>query len=374
VDGGLLFADAMKALAAFAARHPSKIWGSWGNADLNSINRDCEHHGIESPLKGWTHRNLKKEWAKARKIKQVGMKKALEIAGIELEGLHHDALADVLNIAKLYAGMDVTELEKRETRRRKALHKIYSHHIDTRHPALRELQEILKEDKKYPLGEAASMSLEELRAIVPIHPRADYAYPYVLSQEIPEPWRTRFHIASVGSTRSGPGYYAHDWENFLYLWQKEHADLADKLLDLDDPECEIPAQVTRMVERVMNDFLALTGEPLQGCASEEEGIALAQSLAPGKPYCTVKDWIIADLDLADYPEFHDEQNRDPAIMYSHYVLTDEAGRFRRGDWVRSTLLVSFSHGCIFESRNTVYVLIGPGFRKKVDPKLVMSVV
>ena len=31
------------------------------------------------------------------------MKKALEIAGIELEGPHHRALADVLNIAKLYA-------------------------------------------------------------------------------------------------------------------------------------------------------------------------------------------------------------------------------------------------------------------------------
>ena len=58
---------------------------------------------LESPLQGWEHRNLKKEWAKARRIRRVGMKKALEIAGIELEGPHHRALADVLNIAKLYA-------------------------------------------------------------------------------------------------------------------------------------------------------------------------------------------------------------------------------------------------------------------------------
>ena len=69
----------------------------------NSLNHDCAHHGLESPLKNWEHRNLKKEWAKARGIKRVGMKKALEIAGIELEGPHHRALADVLNIAKLYA-------------------------------------------------------------------------------------------------------------------------------------------------------------------------------------------------------------------------------------------------------------------------------
>lgn len=103
VDGGLPFPEAMKALAEFAAKHPDKTWASWGAADLNSLNHDCAHHGLESPLKNWEHRNLKKEWAKARRIKRVGMKKALEIAGIELEGPHHRALADVLNIAKLYA-------------------------------------------------------------------------------------------------------------------------------------------------------------------------------------------------------------------------------------------------------------------------------
>lgn len=103
VDGGLTFPEAMQALAEFAARHPDKTWASWGAADLNSLNHDCAHHGLECPLQGWDHRNLKKEWAKARRIKRVGMKKALEIAGIELEGPHHRALADVLNIAKLYA-------------------------------------------------------------------------------------------------------------------------------------------------------------------------------------------------------------------------------------------------------------------------------
>lgn len=103
VDGGLLFADAMQALAEFATRHSSRTWGSWGAADLKSLNHDCAHHGLESPLAGWEHRNIKKEWAKARKIKQVGMKKALEIARIDLEGPHHRALSDVLNIVKLYA-------------------------------------------------------------------------------------------------------------------------------------------------------------------------------------------------------------------------------------------------------------------------------
>ena len=45
----------------------------------------------------------------ARKIKRVGMKKALEISGIELEGPHHRALADVLNIGKLYANQNLSD-------------------------------------------------------------------------------------------------------------------------------------------------------------------------------------------------------------------------------------------------------------------------
>lgn len=101
VDGGLPFAEAMQALARFSSLYSSTTWASWGAADLKSLNADCAHHGLESPLAGWTHRNLKKEWAKARKINQVGMKKALELDKIALEGTHHRALDDVLNIVKL---------------------------------------------------------------------------------------------------------------------------------------------------------------------------------------------------------------------------------------------------------------------------------
>lgn len=114
VNSGLPFPAAMQALGDFAAKHPGKTWGSWGNADINSLDFDCAHHSVESPLKDWTHRNLKKEWSAPRrqiirekyggKAKQAGMARALEIAGIELEGPHHRALSDVLNIAKLLPG------------------------------------------------------------------------------------------------------------------------------------------------------------------------------------------------------------------------------------------------------------------------------
>lgn len=47
------------------------------------------------------HQNIKATFAKARKIKQTGMTKVLQIVGLELEGEHHCDLSDALNIAKL---------------------------------------------------------------------------------------------------------------------------------------------------------------------------------------------------------------------------------------------------------------------------------
>ncbi|UZE23282.1 hypothetical protein LOY67_25340 [Pseudomonas sp. B21-056] len=43
----------------------------------------------------------------------------------------------------------------------------------------------------------------------------------ILEQTIPQPWRERFHQASIGSTRIPEGPYAADWDKFLTEWQHE---------------------------------------------------------------------------------------------------------------------------------------------------------
>lgn len=128
------------------------------------------------------------------------------------------------------------ELERREKLRREALRNFYSPDFAASHAALLDLREILELDRTNPLGVAAALSIDELREIVPIHAPVE-GYPYILREDMPEPWRTRFWAASCGSiTMSGLGVYAHDWQNFLYLWQKEHRYLAERLLALDAPE------------------------------------------------------------------------------------------------------------------------------------------
>lgn len=43
----------------------------------------------------------------------------------------------------------------------------------------------------------------------------------ILEHTISQPWRERFHQASIGSTRLIDGPYASDWDKFLTEWERE---------------------------------------------------------------------------------------------------------------------------------------------------------
>jgi 3'-5' exoribonuclease 1 len=74
---------------------------SWGAYDLNQFRQDCRRHGIELPSTFERHVNLKREYARLRRVKPMGMKKALARERIPLEGAHHRGIDDARNIAKL---------------------------------------------------------------------------------------------------------------------------------------------------------------------------------------------------------------------------------------------------------------------------------
>lgn len=76
-------------------------WGSWGAFDCRQLQRECARKGLGNPLASLRHTNLKDQFAKRRRIKQVGMAKALELTGMPLLGSHHRGLDDALNIARL---------------------------------------------------------------------------------------------------------------------------------------------------------------------------------------------------------------------------------------------------------------------------------
>ena len=94
---------------------------------------------------------------------------------------------------------------------------------------------------------------------------------------------------------------------------------------------------------------------------------------PHKAYCTVEDWIIFHVD--EPPESLARVRAtglEPMFMYAHCVIHDGHGRFPPGGWVRSTLCKSFDGVCLFETRNTVYVLVGGGREMKASLKTIFG--
>ncbi|EPM0507712.1 MULTISPECIES: DUF6957 family protein [Pseudomonas] len=82
------------------------------------------------------------------------------------------------------------------------------------------------------------------------------------------------------------------------------------------------------------------------------------------PLCVVEEWVILDAILTE-----EELTRvaaagcHPMFLFAHKVVHDEQRRFEPGDWVRSTIAHAFKDGYLFGTRNTIYVLKGPGYRK-----------
>ena len=129
----------------------------------------------------------------------------------------------------------------------------------------------------------------------------------------------------------------------------------------------------------IEDFLAGTFEALKGDGEEidigctqnniDDVIKLAQQINPNKKYRVVADWQWWDIQFPEHAlsvEQLKKQGQLPSFIYTSNLLNDSSGEFNPGFCVRSTFLLKLHHGCIFETGNTFYVLVGKGKRKMVD--------
>lgn len=124
----------------------------------------------------------------------------------------------------------------------------------------------------------------------------------------------------------------------------------------------------------MLDFLYGTGVPVPGCElSMAEAVAEVSQHYPGKPYCLVRSWTVVDLLDSQGQLLTDSEGEALRVLFAHEVVFDSAGRFAPGWWVRSNYACSWKNDEFFETRRTVYVLLGDGFQKSVDERLVFSV-
>lgn len=121
----------------------------------------------------------------------------------------------------------------------------------------------------------------------------------------------------------------------------------------------------------------LLGDPgveLQGSdLSLDEAVAWARKRYKWMPLCAVEEWTILDAIVTD-----EERAKvaaagcQPMFMFAHKVVEDEQRRFEPGHWVRSSMGTAFNDGFLFETRNSVYVLLGPGHRKSASIEAIFS--
>ncbi|WP_299883261.1 3'-5' exonuclease [uncultured Lacinutrix sp.] len=97
---GITFKEAcVKLREDYSANHYT--WASYGAYDLNMMKKQCKLRGVEYPL-SQKHINVKTHFSWVKDLnKKVGMKGALNILKIPLEGTHHRGVDDAKNIAKI---------------------------------------------------------------------------------------------------------------------------------------------------------------------------------------------------------------------------------------------------------------------------------
>jgi len=76
-------------------------WASYGQYDLNMLKRQCKLRNVEYPM-SQEHINVKTTFSAVKGLqKKVGMKGALQLLNIPLDGTHHRGVDDARNIAKI---------------------------------------------------------------------------------------------------------------------------------------------------------------------------------------------------------------------------------------------------------------------------------
>ncbi len=75
---------------------------SWGNFDKRMLIQDCRLHGLDFD---WVqpHINLRRQYQEIRRLsKPSGLKKAVMKEGFDFTGIHHRAISDAENLAKVF--------------------------------------------------------------------------------------------------------------------------------------------------------------------------------------------------------------------------------------------------------------------------------
>lgn len=104
VDTAAPFSEVWGQFERWLGHHQTHLiaWVSWGDYDRQQLLQEWQQHQLHSLLADLPHINLKQRFAKARHLQRpLGLNGALQLAGLQFNGMQHRALEDARNTARL---------------------------------------------------------------------------------------------------------------------------------------------------------------------------------------------------------------------------------------------------------------------------------
>lgn len=120
------------------------------------------------------------------------------------------------------------------------------------------------------------------------------------------------------------------------------------------------------------EAIALDGEPLSGASEAETELIQSRVAETGKAYCAAVAWVIIDVLDVDADPLA-AIGRLPIVLFSHSVLLHSTGDYQNNERIKTGYATSYDGRGIFETSDTIFVLLGQGFRKSVSIKLLNQV-
>ncbi|WP_072347166.1 MULTISPECIES: hypothetical protein [unclassified Pseudomonas] len=118
---------------------------------------------------------------------------------------------------------------------------------------------------------------------------------------------------------------------------------------------------------LLADLLLGPARVLNGAKLDDDELIRASHEAfDGRPFCVVRQWMLLDVMLpASQEQEVKTQGLKPCVLYAQATVYDSLGELKPGDSLLSDYERDFD-GCIFESKDVVYILGGRGARKHVS--------
>ena len=106
----------------------------------------------------------------------------------------------------------------------------------------------------------------------------------------------------------------------------------------------------QMSKEEINTFVTQLGLPFSDLPSFLTNV---KSRYGDKPYCVVGDWEWREQVIP----MRNDNSLKIFYVYADYVIADEQQRYAPGSWARSSPLTALHDKCVFETANTLYILV-----------------